>query len=323
MRWRIKSPASRLFSQSLIQAQIKENIKYPCHWPLCREFTGDRWIPRTMASKAENVSIWWSCRIEIQIVYCIVLYERLQQAHTVCRDMNAQRTLKFNKTYQNPIWRWTIYLERVHDIHAFTQLTYYTVLPYIESNNCLHLNMDGLIWLYIGLKHVLKQQIWYILVNIYLSSISGNDHTACYQLVTGEFPSQRPVTQSFDVFFVLNLNKRLSKQSSGWWFETQSCSYGVIVVAKGNDYVTVGHRRRVTAVTRLPRWRRRKTRLQARPLLTMLQGMDRLLQGMDRCDFWHASRYWMGLTCDTVIFGHHESEWPSGALVFSGGRRVT
>ena len=31
--------------------------------------------------------------------------------------------------------------------------------------------------------------------------------------VTGEFPSQRPVTRSFDVFFYLCLNKRLSKQS--------------------------------------------------------------------------------------------------------------
>ena len=30
-----------------MQAQIKENIKDPCHWPLCREFTGDRWIPCT------------------------------------------------------------------------------------------------------------------------------------------------------------------------------------------------------------------------------------------------------------------------------------
>ena len=38
--------------------------------------------------------------------------------------------------------------------------------------------------------------------------------------VTGEFPSQRPVTRSFDVFFDLRLNKRLSKQSWGWWFET-------------------------------------------------------------------------------------------------------
>ena len=29
--------------------------------------------------------------------------------------------------------------------------------------------------------------------------------------VTGEFPAQTPVTQSFDVFFDLRLNKRLSK----------------------------------------------------------------------------------------------------------------
>ena len=42
-------------------------------------------------------------------------------------------------------------------------------------------------------------------------------------LVSGEFPTQRPVTWSFDVFFDLRLNKRLSKQSWGWWFETPSC----------------------------------------------------------------------------------------------------
>ena len=42
--------------------------------------------------------------------------------------------------------------------------------------------------------------------------------------VTGEFPAQRPVTRSFDVFFDLPLNKRLRKQSWGWWFETPSRS---------------------------------------------------------------------------------------------------
>ena len=46
-RWRLKSPASPLFTQPFIQAQIKENIKAPSHWPLGGEFTGDRWIPRT------------------------------------------------------------------------------------------------------------------------------------------------------------------------------------------------------------------------------------------------------------------------------------
>ena len=42
--------------------------------------------------------------------------------------------------------------------------------------------------------------------------------------VTGEFPSQRQVTRSFDVFFDLRLNKRLSKYSWGGWFATPSRS---------------------------------------------------------------------------------------------------
>ena len=41
--------------------------------------------------------------------------------------------------------------------------------------------------------------------------------------VSGEFPTQRPVTRSFDIFFDLRLNKRLSKQSWSWWFETLAC----------------------------------------------------------------------------------------------------
>ena len=40
--------------------------------------------------------------------------------------------------------------------------------------------------------------------------------------VPGDFPTQRPVTRSFDVFFNLCLNKRLRKQSWRWWFETLS-----------------------------------------------------------------------------------------------------
>ena len=38
-RWRLKSPASGLFTQLFIQMQIKENIKAPHHWPLRGEFT--------------------------------------------------------------------------------------------------------------------------------------------------------------------------------------------------------------------------------------------------------------------------------------------
>ena len=45
--WLLKSPASPLFTEPLFKVQIKENIKIPRHWPLCREFTSDQWIPRT------------------------------------------------------------------------------------------------------------------------------------------------------------------------------------------------------------------------------------------------------------------------------------
>ena len=45
---------------------------------------------------------------------------------------------------------------------------------------------------------------------------------AGYSPVPGEFPAQRQVTRSFDAFFDLRLNKRLSKHSWGWWFETLS-----------------------------------------------------------------------------------------------------
>ena len=43
--------------------------------------------------------------------------------------------------------------------------------------------------------------------------------------VTGEIPAQRLVAGSFNVIFDLRLNKRLSKQSWGWWSETPSRSF--------------------------------------------------------------------------------------------------
>ena len=52
-----KSPASRLFTQAFIQAQIKENIKAPRHWPLWGEFACE--FPAQRTSNKENVSIWW------------------------------------------------------------------------------------------------------------------------------------------------------------------------------------------------------------------------------------------------------------------------
>ena len=45
--------------------------------------------------------------------------------------------------------------------------------------------------------------------------------------VTGEFPTQRPVARSFDVFFDLRLNTWLSKQSRSWWLMCHDNSFQI------------------------------------------------------------------------------------------------
>ena len=65
--------------------------------------------------------------------------------------------------------------------------------------------------------------------DIMMTSSNGNifrvTGSLCGEFTSpGEFPTQRPVTRRFDVFFDLRLNKRLSKQPWGWWFETPSLS---------------------------------------------------------------------------------------------------
>ena len=62
---------------------------------------------------------------------------------------------------------------------------------------------------------------------IYIMMTSSNGNIFC--VTSCEFtghrwiPLTKPVTRSFQVFFDLRLNKRLSKQAWGWLFETTSC----------------------------------------------------------------------------------------------------
>ena len=50
LQWRFNERngvSNRLFTQPFFQAQIKDNIKGPRHWPLWGEFTDDQWILHT------------------------------------------------------------------------------------------------------------------------------------------------------------------------------------------------------------------------------------------------------------------------------------
>ena len=80
------------------------------------------------------------------------------------------------------------------------------------------------------MKAIIK--LWFIFLKPTMMASSKWKHFP----VTGESLSQRPVTRSFDVFFVLRQNKRLSKQSWGRWCETPSCHYDVTVMNETSIY---------------------------------------------------------------------------------------
>ena len=54
---RLRSPASRLFTQPFIQVQVKENRKAPRDWPLCGEFTSNITI---LTQNKDSLTIWYS-----------------------------------------------------------------------------------------------------------------------------------------------------------------------------------------------------------------------------------------------------------------------
>ena len=90
--FRLRSLASRLFAEPFVQAQIKENIRIPRHWPLCGEFTGDRWIPLIKGQQRGKcfhlmTSSWKSTRPDVYTRIRLnnekAMYQRVVQQHNV------------------------------------------------------------------------------------------------------------------------------------------------------------------------------------------------------------------------------------------------
>ena len=72
------------------------------------------------------------------------------------------------------------------------------------------------------MNRMMNGLLWVIMMTLSNRNIFHVTEHLCGEFTgPGEFPTQRPVTRSFDVFFDLRLNKRLSKQW-GWWFEMPS-----------------------------------------------------------------------------------------------------
>ena len=100
---------------------------------------------------------------------------------------------------------------------------------------CLLYMFIDLVYLHSRATHILHPSVLYWLdswlmfsVLHIMTSSYGNIFRVTGHLC-GEFtgprwsPRKWPVTRTFDIFFDLRLNKRLNKQSWGWWFEILWC----------------------------------------------------------------------------------------------------
>ena len=112
---------------------------------------------------------------------------------------------------------------------VFTKACYYTIVYYIL---CIMITWNVCFLHSIHTKHTPKIEIRKTTVKMIqfpyqqFSRVSLDMMTSSNGTIFRSrwIPAQRPVTRSFDVFFDLRLNKRLSKQPWGWWFETPSWS---------------------------------------------------------------------------------------------------
>ena len=73
-RWRLKSPASPLFTQQFIRAQIKKTSKFRVTGLCAGKSPRTGEFPAQMVSNAENVSIWWRHHVTIETNQHIYLF---------------------------------------------------------------------------------------------------------------------------------------------------------------------------------------------------------------------------------------------------------
>ena len=171
---------------------------------LCGEFTGHRWISRT---------------------------KPVTQSFDVFFDRRPNKRLSTQswgwrfETPSRPLWRHCNVTGWLSPVPCQTIWIYQSLNKMDYTRFCSWYTLEHIVYYGIdsGWQMIQQDTIhttwWRHQMEIFsalLAICAGNSP------VPGEFPTQRPVTRSFDVYFDLCPNKRLSTQSWGWWFETQS-----------------------------------------------------------------------------------------------------
>ena len=157
-------------------------------------------FPAQRASNAQNVSIWWRHH-DITRTNC----DQELWPHSVRDDYQTVVAGEIISSWDLKKHTWKLVVSNSGEFVIFQN----------KLSICIYL-MIYLPWLW---APVLDMSWWRLLMGMFSALLA-----LCVwnSPVTGEFPSQIPVTRSFNVFFDLRLNEWLSKQSRDWWSETPS-----------------------------------------------------------------------------------------------------
>ena len=191
------------------------------HWPLWGESIFHQGIPLKMASDAEHCCFLWS--VPDQTV------EQTIKRWPLMPDRNNRRSFSWSWTHSAGIcgqeglciWLSSLVILREICMYSIYKLVliiaFNSLTPNDETIVCIQI-VQGFDWellLALSVYFSTTQNVvawWRHQMETFsalLALCAGSSP------VTGQFPSQKPVTRSLGVFFDLHLNKRLSKQSWG------------------------------------------------------------------------------------------------------------
>ena len=187
-QYRLKSLASRLFSQLFIEMQIKENIKAPRHWLWAGNLPGTGEFPVQRASNAENVSIWWRHHGNPRIFIMLTLSSLAAQQVVITAPYHAASDSKVGiMMIQFSVWP-VGYLYCLVGYSPFNTLR--------PRQNCRHFPDDIFKWIF------LSENVW-ISIKISLKFVPKfpiNNISALVQIMawrqSGDTPSSEPMIDS-------------------------------------------------------------------------------------------------------------------------------
>ena len=213
----LKSPTSRLFTLPSVQEQIKENTKVPRHWPLWGE------SPWTVNSPYKGPVTWKMFPFDDVVMGIWKATQVLSSHKSLIMDLTNSKCCEIWSRLPRCL------MCRVH-VHVLVNL-WIINFPYLYVIS-RHFSCYVYVCIYVDVYDHTQVGIWccvgvFDIPGLMMTSSNGNIFRVtgplCGELTgPGEFSTQRPVTRIFDVFFDLRLNKRLSKQPGGWWFEMPS-----------------------------------------------------------------------------------------------------